>query len=66
VGSAGQAEINVRFNTLLRMGDHLQLQKYVVKNVAKARGKTHVHAQRCSRRTGPDARAPVATKAATT
>jgi glutamine synthetase len=40
VGSAGQAEINVRFNTLLRMGDHLQLQKYVVKNVARAHGKT--------------------------
>ncbi|MFL5782016.1 MAG: glutamine synthetase beta-grasp domain-containing protein, partial [Thermoleophilaceae bacterium] len=40
VGSAGQAEINVRFNTLLKMGDHLQLQKYVVKNVARAAGKT--------------------------
>jgi glutamine synthetase len=40
VGSAGQAEINVRFNTLLRMADHLQLQKYVVKNVARAAGKT--------------------------
>src|SRR2546421_2795266 len=40
VGSAGQAEINVRFNTLLKMADHLQLQKYVVKNVARATGKT--------------------------
>jgi glutamine synthetase len=40
VGSAGQAEINVRFNTLLKMADHLQLQKYVVKNVARAAGKT--------------------------
>ncbi|MFL5929660.1 MAG: hypothetical protein ACJ75P_00235, partial [Gaiellaceae bacterium] len=36
----GQAEIDVRFNALLRMGDHLQLQKYVVKNVAAAAGKT--------------------------
>src|ERR671939_1653516 len=40
VGSAGQAEINVRFNTLLRMADQLQLQKYVVKNVARAAGKS--------------------------
>ncbi|MFL5884741.1 MAG: glutamine synthetase beta-grasp domain-containing protein, partial [Thermoleophilaceae bacterium] len=40
VGSAGQAEINVRFNTLLKMGDQLQLQKYVVKNIARLAGKT--------------------------
>src|SRR4051812_2919651 len=40
VGSAGQAEINVRFNTLLKMADQLQLQKYVVKNVARAAGKS--------------------------
>ena len=40
VGSAGQAEINVRFNTLLKMADQLQLQKYVVKNIAKLAGKT--------------------------
>jgi len=40
VGSAGQAEINVRFSTLLRMADQLQLQKYVVKNVAAQAGKT--------------------------
>ena len=40
VGSAGQAEINVRFNALRRMADQLQLQKYVVKNVARAAGKT--------------------------
>jgi glutamine synthetase len=40
VGSAGQAEINVRFATLLRMADQLQLQKYVVKNVAAQAGKT--------------------------
>jgi glutamine synthetase len=40
VGSAGQAEINVRFNTLLRMGDQLQLQKYVIKNVARQAGKS--------------------------
>src|SRR5437764_2424186 len=40
VGSAGQAEINVRFNTLLKMADQLQLQKYVVKNIARLAGKT--------------------------
>jgi glutamine synthetase len=40
VGSAGQAEINVRFNTLLKMADHIQLQKYVIKNIARAAGKT--------------------------
>src|ERR671922_1812725 len=40
VGGPGQADIDVRFNSLLKMGDHLQLQKYVVKNVARAAGKT--------------------------
>src|SRR4051812_26737351 len=40
VGAPGQAEINVRFNTLLRMGDQLQLKKYVVKNVAHQAGKS--------------------------
>jgi glutamine synthetase len=40
VGAPGQAEINVRFDTLLRMADHLQLKKYVIKNVARAAGKS--------------------------
>jgi len=40
VGSAGQAEINVRFDTLLRIADQTQMQKYVIKNVARAAGKT--------------------------
>jgi glutamine synthetase len=40
VGAPGQAEINMRFATLLKMADQLQLQKYVVKNVARAAGKT--------------------------
>jgi glutamine synthetase len=40
VGSAGQAEIDVRFNTLLNMADQVQLKKYVVKNVAREAGKT--------------------------
>jgi glutamine synthetase len=40
VGSAGQAEINVRFNTLLRVADQTQMQKYVIKNVANRAGKS--------------------------
>jgi glutamine synthetase len=40
VGTAGQAEIDMRFDTLLSMADKLMLYKYVVKNVAWAAGKT--------------------------
>ncbi len=40
VGTAGQAEIDMRFDTLLTMADKLMLYKYVVKNVAWARGKS--------------------------
>ena len=40
VATAGQAEIDMRFDTLLRMADKLMLYKYVVKNVAWAAGKT--------------------------
>ncbi|MEY2454671.1 MAG: glutamine synthetase [Acidimicrobiaceae bacterium] len=40
VGTAGQAEIDMRFDTLLRMADKLMLYKYVVKNVAWAAGKS--------------------------
>jgi glutamine synthetase len=40
VGTAGQAEINYRFDTLLRAADQLQLFKYIVKNVAWRAGKT--------------------------
>src|SRR5436305_8017830 len=40
VGTAGQAEINYRFSTLLHAGDQLQLLKYIVKNTAWANGKT--------------------------
>ncbi|HVL26968.1 MAG TPA: type I glutamate--ammonia ligase [Acidimicrobiales bacterium] len=40
VGTAGQAEIDMRFDTLLRMADKLMLYKYVVKNVARANGLT--------------------------
>jgi glutamine synthetase len=40
VGSPGQAEIDIRFDSLLRMADKVMLYKYVVKNVAWAAGKT--------------------------
>ena len=40
VGTAGQAEIDMRFDTLLAMADKLMLYKYVVKSVARAAGKT--------------------------
>jgi len=40
VGTAGQAEINFKFGTLLECADRLMLFKYVIKNVAWANGKT--------------------------
>jgi glutamine synthetase len=40
VGTAGQAEINYKFNTLLHAADDLQLFKYIVKNTAWEAGKT--------------------------
>ncbi|MGB7449179.1 MAG: type I glutamate--ammonia ligase [Ornithinimicrobium sp.] len=40
VGTAGQQEINYKFNTLLLAGDDMMKFKYVVKNSAWAAGKT--------------------------
>jgi glutamine synthetase len=40
VGTAGQGEINYRFDTLLRAGDDILKFKYIVKNVAHSFGKT--------------------------
>ncbi len=40
VGTAGQAEINYKFNTLLHAADDLMLFKYLVKNTAWQQGKT--------------------------
>jgi glutamine synthetase len=40
VGTAGQAEINFKFSTLLHCADNLQLYKYVIKSTAWAAGKT--------------------------
>ena len=40
VATAGQGEIDMRFDTLTKMADNTLLQKYVVKNVAKKHNKT--------------------------
>jgi glutamine synthetase len=40
VATAGQAEIDYRFNSLKRSGDDLMLFKYIIKNVAFKHGKT--------------------------
>jgi glutamine synthetase len=40
VATAGQAEIDYRFDTLLRSADAMMVYRYVVKNVAKRHGKT--------------------------
>jgi glutamine synthetase len=40
VATAGQAEIDMRYDSLVRMADKMLLYKYIVKNVAKRHGKT--------------------------
>lgn len=40
VATGGQCEIDMRFNSLTRMADSLMMYKYIVKNVARAHGKT--------------------------
>jgi glutamine synthetase len=40
VATAGQAEIDMRFAPLVKMGDNLKWFKYIVKNVARKHGKT--------------------------
>ncbi len=39
VATAGQAEIDMKFDTLVSMGDKIMWYKYIVKNVAHKRGK---------------------------
>jgi glutamine synthetase len=40
VAAGGQCEIDMRFDTLLRMADRVMLYKYIVKNTARRAGKT--------------------------
>ncbi|MDA1049560.1 MAG: type I glutamate--ammonia ligase [Planctomycetota bacterium] len=40
VGTAGQSEIDLRFNELVKMADDVVLYKYIVKNVAARNNKT--------------------------
>ena len=40
VATAGQAEIDLRYDSLTRMADKMMLYKYIVKNVALRHGKT--------------------------
>ena len=40
VGTAGQMELGTKFSTLVQRADWLQLQKYVIQNVAHSYGKT--------------------------
>ncbi|MGE0825641.1 MAG: type I glutamate--ammonia ligase [Candidatus Binatia bacterium] len=40
VATAGQAEIDMRFMSLVKMADALQWYKYIVRNVARRHGKT--------------------------
>jgi glutamine synthetase len=40
VATAGQAELGIRFDTLVKSADAMMLYKYVIKNVARKSGKT--------------------------
>jgi glutamine synthetase len=40
VATAGQSEIDLRFQELVKMADSMLLYKYIIKNVAKRHGKT--------------------------
>lgn len=40
VATAGQAEIDLKFEELVKMADHMLIYKYIIKNVAKKHGKS--------------------------
>ena len=40
VGTGGQGEIDMRYDTLTRMGDKMALYKYIIKNIARAHNLT--------------------------
>ena len=39
VGTAGQTELDIRYDTLLRQADNVMIYKYVIRNVARRHGK---------------------------
>ena len=45
IASAGQCEIDMRYQSLVRMADHLCLYKYIVRNVAEAWTDSDIHAK---------------------
>ncbi|MBI2672949.1 type I glutamate--ammonia ligase [Candidatus Woesearchaeota archaeon] len=42
VATAGQAEIDIKYNSLVKQADNMMLYKYIVKNTAKKHGKVAV------------------------
>ena len=40
VGTAGQAEIDIRFDTMTTIGDRMAIYKYIIKNIARAHNLT--------------------------
>lgn len=40
VGTAGQSEIDLRYDEMVRMADHIMRYKYIIKNVARKHNKT--------------------------
>lgn len=40
VATAGQCEIGMKYASMVQMADNVQMYKYIVKNIAKAHGKT--------------------------
>ncbi len=40
VATGGQCEIDIRYQSLVRMADHLTIYKYIIKNTARKHGKT--------------------------
>ncbi len=42
VATAGQAEIDIKYNSLVKQADNMMLYKYIVKNIAKKHGKVAI------------------------
>ena len=57
VASAGQGEINFRFDKMIETADNLMWFKYIVKNVARRHGKAHRHVD-LHHQPGPERQVP--------